>query len=407
MKSEVDILKRALQREKTARKQAEGILEDKSRELFLLTEELQKANKQLKEGLTETTSELKGVFDNLVDAYVLMDISGQVIKMNDAATELFGYDIQNEKINIVKLIYKDDYSYAMDSFKKLIIDGSFSDYQARVYTKKKGIRTVHINASLILDDKKAPIAAQGIVRDISKQLELEEHRQQLLNTLAKSNQELKDFAHIVSHDLKSPLRSIHALVTWLREDYAKLLDGPGLNNIKLIEQTLEKMEQLIDGILSYSSVSNKDTLKTQQVDLNSTIEDIQKTIFVPPHIKIYSKKKLPLITGDKTKVRQLFQNLITNAVNYIDKEEGIVEVDYEDQNSHYIFSIKDNGIGIEKEYHEKVFKIFQSLNDNKNSTGIGLSIVRKIVDLYEGEIWLESVPKEGTTFFFSLKKQDI
>ncbi|GAA3510266.1 hypothetical protein GCM10022393_24390 [Aquimarina addita] len=407
MKSEIEILQRALQRQKASRKQAEGILEDKSRELFQLTEELQKANRQLKEGLTESTTELQGVFDNLVDAYVLMDISGWVIKMNNAATELFGHDIKNEKINIVTLIYKEDYVYAMDSFKQLIHNGSFSDYQARVYTKNKGIRTVHINASLILDDQQKPVAAQGIVRDITEKLESEKHRQQLLNTLAKSNQELKDFAHIVSHDLKSPLRSINALVNWLKNDYTEVLEGDGLNNIKLIEQTLEKMEQLINGILSYSSAGNKDALKEQQIDINTTIDDIRKTIFIPSHIKIHTKKTLPIITGDKTKIRQLFQNLISNAVEYIDKDQGIIEVDVEDKKSHYLFSIKDNGIGIEKEYHEKVFKIFQSLGDTKNSTGIGLSIVRKIVDLYEGEIWLESELKKGTTVFFSLKKQSI
>ena len=144
MNNELEILKRALKREKEARKQAEQILEGKSRELYQLTQELKNVNTKLKEGLNEKTSELQGVFGNLVDAYVLKDISGNVIKMSHSAKELFGYDINQEKLNIIKLIYKEDYEYAMSSFQELIAKGSFSDYQARVYTKNKGVRTVHI-----------------------------------------------------------------------------------------------------------------------------------------------------------------------------------------------------------------------------------------------------------------------
>ncbi|KAA1243310.1 PAS domain S-box protein [Aquimarina sp. RZ0] len=525
-----EILTRALFREREARKQAEKILEDKSMELYRLTQELKKANAKLKKQVDQKNSELKGVFQNLVDAYVLMDVFGNVIEMNSAAVELFGYDISIESLNVMNLIYKEDYEYAITSFRKLITDGIFSDYQARVYTKKKGVRTVHINASIIFDQKNKPIAAQGIVRDITEelrgkevfeeqkkqlsvivensslgivlsqykkiiqtnkafqnligyskeeleqkevidisvrdeyesssaffeklhrgiiddfsinrrfvkkdgskfwaktsiaavrtadgvlryqvalvediteQLEAEKQNKELLLSLEKSNQELKDYAHIVSHDLKSPLRSINALVNWIKEDYNKELEGTGLDNIALIENTLEKMENLISGILNYSSAGNKNNLDTQKLNLNEIITDITDTIFIPKHVTVSIKNKLPYIYGDRTRIQQLFQNIISNAVNYIDKEEGKVDIDYQDKDSYYVFSIKDNGVGIKKEYHEKIFKIFQSLSDNKNSTGIGLSIVKKILDLYEGDIWLESKSGVGTTFYISLKK---
>ncbi len=399
-----EILQRALLREKAARKQAEKILEDKSRELYLITRQLQEANEKLQSGLTEKTTELQGVFDNLVDAYVLIDLGGNIIKLNDAAKELFGYDVPKEKINVVRLIYKKEFKYAMSSFNQLIKTGSFSDYVARVYTKNKGIRWVHINASIIKNSKNKPIGAQGIVKDITDQRAIENQNKKLLSDLEKSNEELGEYAHIVSHDLKSPLRSINALVNWLREDYKSVLDKPGLENISLIEQTLEKMENLINGILNYSSVSNINLLKDEKVDINNTIKDIKNTIFIPKHIKIEIAQSLPTIKGDKTRIQQLFQNLISNAVNYIDKDIGRIEISFEEKKSHYVFKIKDNGVGIEKEYFDKIFKIFQSLGDNKNSTGIGLSIVKKIVGIYNGKIWLESQPKVGTSFFFSLKK---
>ncbi len=398
-----EILQRALLREKAARKQAEKILEDKSKELYLITEQLRKANKKLQSGLTEKTTELQGVFDNLVDAYVLMNLKGDIINLNEAAKELFGYDVSEEKINVIQLIYKDDFEYAINSFKLLISKGFFSDYIARVNTKNKGIRWVHINASIIKNSNQKPIGAQGIVKDITNQRAIEAQNKKLLHDLEKSNEELGEYAHIVSHDLKSPLRSINALINWLREDYESVLDDSGLKNISLIEQTLEKMEHLINGILNYSSINNTD-LKNTDVDINSVLQDIINTIYIPNHITVTSLQRLPTVKGDKTRIQQLFQNIISNAVNYIDKETGTVSVSFQENQSHYIFEIKDNGIGIEKEHFDKIFKIFQSLGNNKNSTGIGLSIVKKIVEAYEGEIWLKSEPKVGTSFFFSLKK---
>ena len=151
-----DILERALKRERAARKEAERILEAKSRELFDISQQLKQSNNKLQKVLSERISELQGVFENLVDAYVLMDISGKVLKMNDAAIGLFEYDPTQDEVNVAKLIYKEDYGYAMNSFAQLLKEGSFSDYQARVYTKSGKVRTVHINASLVYDIDKKP-----------------------------------------------------------------------------------------------------------------------------------------------------------------------------------------------------------------------------------------------------------
>ena len=126
--------------------------------------------------------------------------------------------------------------------------------------------------------------------------------------------------------------------------------------------------------------------------------------FIPDHVKIVTVKELPFIKGDETRFYQLFQNIISNSVVHIEKEEGIVEIDYEDHGTYWQFSISDNGVGIPKEYHEKIFKIFESVGNKERSTGIGLSIVKKIIEIYQGEIWLESEINIGTTFFFTIKK---
>lgn len=399
----IDILQRALNREKAARKAAEKILEDKSRELYALSEELKVSNAKLEASVSEKSSQLAGVFANIIDAYLVMDLAGNAIRMNDAASKLFGYDLSKEALNVTNLIYPEDVAYAFDSFSQLIEKGRFSNYTARIVSKSKEVSWVQINASLIYDKENKPIAAQGIIRNITDLKNLEKQKEDILQQLEKSNKELYEYAHIVSHDLKSPLRSIDALISWIKSDNEGNLDEMTLQNFKLIEGTLETMENLISNILEYSS-AGAETNKSEAVDLNSTMDNLNKLLFVPEHISVNILKKMPTVKGDPTKFQQLFQNLMSNAIKFCDKDKGIVEIDYVEKPSFFQFSVRDNGIGIEKKFHDRIFKIFHSLSKSKESTGIGLSIVKKIVDLYEGNIWLESEPNEGTTFFFTIKK---
>ncbi len=399
---QVEILNRALKREKAARKAAEKILEDKSRELYFLSEELKKTNLKLENLLDERSSQLKGVFENILDAYVIMDLGGNILKFNDAAITLFGYNVNEEKLNVMNLIYKDDIPYAMTSFSDLKTKGYFKNYRARVITKSKEIKWVHINASLISDKNNLPIAAQGIVRDITNLKLLEEQKEQILKKLEESNHELYEYAHVVSHDLKSPLRTIDALLSWIRRDNLDKLDEETIQNIDLIETTLESMDNLISDILNYSSIDSSG--EEVEVDLNLVLKNIQNTLFIPENISLFINPKLPIVKGDTTKFQQLFQNLISNAIKFNDKADGKIEVACIEKGAFYQFSVKDNGIGIEKEYHDKIFEVFQSLTKREDSTGIGLSIVKKIIDLYEGTIWLESTPKIGTTFYFTIKR---
>jgi len=225
----------------------------------------------------------------------------------------------------------------------------------------------------------------------------------LLKEWEKSNEALQEYAHIVSHDLKSPLRSIDALVNWLKEDNKDLFDENSLKNFELIETTLERMEQLISDVLHYSRVDIEASEETD-VDLNHIVKDIITVLYIPNHINIKINKTLPTLKGDKTKLQQVFLNLISNAIKFSDKSKGHIEIDFVPKANHYEFSVKDNGIGIEKKYHDKIFKIFHTLNRSKDSTGIGLSIVKKIVNLHGGNIWLESELNEGTIFYFTLKK---
>ncbi|ULC60355.1 ATP-binding protein [Flaviramulus sp. BrNp1-15] len=233
-------------------------------------------------------------------------------------------------------------------------------------------------------------------------IEINKQRETLLSELAHQNQELSDYAHMVSHDLKSPLRSIDTLTAWLKEDYQDAFDTNGKNTLNLIRNNVEKMDTLIKGILEYSTIG-KNQVEVYDVDLNILIEDIEKILHIPDHITL-TKSNLPIVKGDKYRLQQLFQNLIGNAINYNDKANGVIEIGVEDKKKYWQFYIKDNGKGIEEVYFDKIFKTFEKLENNPKSTGIGLSIVKKIIDLYEGKIWLTSKINEGTTFYFTLKK---
>ncbi|KAA1243312.1 ATP-binding protein [Aquimarina sp. RZ0] len=231
---------------------------------------------------------------------------------------------------------------------------------------------------------------------------IEQQRERILSDLEKSNKELREYAQVVSHDLKSPLRNVNTLINWIKEDNTNL-DKMTSSNLDLINKNIEKMDNLISGILEYSIIDKKEGV-TISMDVHEIIEDTIDLVHAPENITFVIKDKLPVLKADELRIRQLFQNLISNAIGSIDKEQGIINIGATEQKKYWKFYIQDNGKGIPEKYHQKIFQIFQSVDDTKESTGIGLSIVQKIVDFYGGKIWLTSKPGVGTTFYFTLKK---
>jgi len=243
----------------------------------------------------------------------------------------------------------------------------------------------------------------AIEENISNQKLLENQREELAINLAKTNKELEDFAQIVSHDLKSPLQSIHSLISWIKEDNDKEFNSQTLEYLSMVENKVEKMDHLIDGILTYSKI-DKGNVLLENVDTHQIIQGIIDIIYIPQNVTITIKNKLPVLKAGRYRIQQLFQNLIGNAVNYIEHDSGFVEVSSQEFDYYYVFSIKDNGVGIDKKNHCKIFNTFQSYTSSQKSTGLGLSIVKKIIEVYKGEIWLESELGVGTTFFVKLNK---
>lgn len=230
-----------------------------------------------------------------------------------------------------------------------------------------------------------------------------EKQGKLLIELEKRNDQLNDYAQMVSHDLKSPLRNINTMSTWLNEELGNNASNTATKYMDLIKENTYKMEKLISGILTYSSL-DINHFKRKRVDLNKVIEDTLHTLYIPKNTEILLNTDFPVIRGNTYQLQQLFQNLISNAIKHNNKKNKIVELSYKELPSHHEISIKDNGNGIDLKYHDKIFNTFTTLENAKDSTGIGLSIVDKIIDNYEGEIRIQSKLGIGSTFYCTLKK---
>ena len=251
---------------------------------------------------------------------------------------------------------------------------------------------------------------QGVLKRANETLEerVKERTIELEKTnieLQHVNTELKDFAYIVSHDLKAPLRAIAYLTDWIVEDYSESLDEDGQEQLSLLKNRVNHMYKLLEGILRYSRIGRGEEQK-EVINLNESVADVIDSLLPSENFEISIENELPEIYADKTKINQVFQNIISNAIKYNDKPVGQVKIfsDTKDDGYHY-FSIADNGKGIPEKDFSRVFKIFQTLEKDKNSTestGVGLTLVQKIIRKYGGEISLASEVKKGTTFTFSL-----
>lgn len=265
---------------------------------------------------------------------------------------------------------------------------------------------IHTSKSPVKDEDGNVIGIFGIFWDITAHKKAEKCQNQLLEQLEKANQELKDFAYIVSHDLKAPLRGIKTLAGWMLTDYVDKLGEDGKEKLNLLSSRVERMHNLIEGILQYSRIGRIEE-EYVTVDLNKLVPDIIDMLVPPENIKITIENRLPVIECEQTRIAQIFQNLLSNSIKYMDKPQGVIRIGCVEENGNWKFSVADNGPGIEEKYFDKIFQIFQTLStrDEYESTGIGLTVVKKVVELHGGRIWVESKIGLGSTFFFTIPLQ--
>jgi signal transduction histidine kinase len=226
-----------------------------------------------------------------------------------------------------------------------------------------------------------------------------------IRLLQRKNEELDQFAHIVSHDLKAPLRGIDNVITWIEEDHSTELPPKIREYIQLIKGRLLRAENMIKGILLYARVG-KQNLEREFINLNALLLDIKENLSLRPGLKLEIQPDLPEIYSERIPLHQVLSNLLSNAIKYHDKPDGYIKVYLRNSADYYEFFVEDNGPGISKNYHDKIFAIFQTLQerDSFESTGVGLAIVKKILDDRKQKITVTSEPGNGTTFSFTWQK---
>jgi PAS domain S-box-containing protein len=335
----------------------------------------------------------------------ITDEKGVITFVNDKFCSISKYS--REEL-IGQYHYVDNPEYRLNKFIKniwkTIESGKVWKGDVKNRAKDGSYYWVHSTIVPFLDSKGNPYQYIAISSDVTEQKIATENLDEALVSLEKNNKELDQFAYIISHDLKAPLRAIHSLSEWIVEDMPEMPVVVS-DNFGLLKGRVQRMENLINGVLEYSRIG-RTKIKREAVDVKQILDQIAETLLPEKDFEIAIKGNFPEIIVAKILLQQVFSNLISNAVKYNDKPIGKVECYYDSTPGFHQFSVKDNGPGIPKQYRKKVFQVFQTIEarDKKESTGIGLSIVQKIIEEKGGSVRIESEENKGTIFIFTLPK---
>ncbi|MEM7593221.1 MAG: PAS domain-containing protein [Cyanobacteria bacterium P01_A01_bin.83] len=381
---------------------------------------------------------IKAVLDSLPVGVVACDIEGIVALFNQTSTEILGMAQEALPVEQLSEHYSLYYPDGETNLKpediplvRAFAGETFINAELMAVPKNGKARNLLSNGCPLIDDDGEKIGAVITAMDFSRrklaedalaelcqELDIEFERQNfqsakidnvdnLLLIAAKklraSNRELEQFAHVIAHDIKAPLRAIASLTQWLKEDLADKLDEDTRHNMNLIENRVLRLQNMIDDLLEYSRVG-RENAQVRKVVVKQMLEDIIESLDTDCAIAI--EGEMPIFVTSLSPLQQVFSNLISNAIKHSDRDNSQVKISVREQNDFYRFTVTDNGQGIDPQYHQKIFGIFQSLTsrDDKESTGIGLSIVQKAVENQDGKVEVDSQLGEGAAFSFTWKK---
>lgn len=352
---------------------------------------------------------LRLVIDTALDAVITMNAEGLITEWNKNSEQIFGFSI-DEVLGkrLSEFIIPEKYREAHERGMKHYFasgEGPVLNSRIEITAIDKMSREFPIELAITPVKYEGKTFFSAFIRDITDRKEIEAQKEHLVAELESVNQELRDFAYIVSHDLKAPLRSIGSLSDWLIQDYTDVLDEEGKKLLVLLKTRIGRMHGLIEGVLQYSKVGRLADNK-EKVNINVLLEETIDLLGPPSTCSVNIDINLPTVSYDKIRLQQVFQNLLSNAIKFLDKPKGEIAVRFTEDETHYHFAVVDNGPGIEKAYFQKIFQIFQTLRakDDYESTGIGLSIVKRIVELNGGTLTVASEIGVGSTFSFTIPK---
>lgn len=347
----------------------------------------------------------QSLFNDSPEAIVSLDERFRVININPAFHEIFGYSLEEIKgKNIDDCILPEEKEAEGRMLSERVVNGENVAIESIRTTKDgKEIPVSILGAPILINGRQVGIFA--IYRDITERKKMEEELRKKKTEVEAINKELEDYTYAVSHELQAPLRSIKAFSDFLLEDYDEKLDERSKDYLNRLKNASTRMGNLIDDLLALSRVGGK--MELEKVDLNELLQEVKDELIVQEKNAELKIESLPTINCNKLLMKQLFENLIDNGIKFNEKKPEIeIRCDERKEKDQYVFSVKDNGIGIENKYLEKIFDVFERLHplDKYGGTGAGLAICKKIVDRHGGKIWAESKLGEGSTFYFTIPK---
>jgi PAS domain S-box-containing protein len=383
-----------------------GIIIDTT--LLLLFLALAKSNSRamtLAEDMTQQLRRSEEYFRHIIQyspcALLLMDANGTIELTNPEAEKLFGYseaELVGKNINelIPSCYTKEGLSSCDKEFKE---DNHLSCSYREITGNTKSQTELPLQVSLssfISNDGEKVLTT---IVDISE-------TKNIMEELKRSNKELDDFAYVASHDLKAPLRGIIQLSSWIEEDAWNEVGDESKKHITLLNGRSKRLERLLDDLLAYSRIGRTDG-ETVKVDVSNMVKEIFSLLSPPKGFELICHEPLPVFDTLLTPFEQIFRNLISNAIKHHDKDTGCIQVSCTETPTNYVFSVSDDGPGIQPNHHEKVFEIFQTLRprDEVEGSGIGLAIIKKILDFYKATITIKTNEDDGTTFVFTWPKR--
>ncbi len=381
--------------------------------------------KRMETALAESERLYSNVVNSVKEVVFQIAKTGIWTFLSAAWTYITGYEIEDSLLkSFTNLMFAEEEKLKARELFESAISGEAEhfQYEFRILTKDGNFRWLEMYAQIEDNSAGETVRVYGTLNDVTQRKQTEAVLQAradelaqinliLLQTTAeleKRNKELDQFAYVTSHDLKAPLRAIANLSEWIEEDLHEALTADTQKQMDLLRGRVYRMEALINGLLQYSRVGRMKT-EPETVVVAQLLAEIIDSIAPPKEFTIEVVGEMPILITEKIPLQQVFSNLISNAVKHHNRSDGKVAITVEELDKFYEFTVTDDGKGITEQYHDKIFVIFQTLEarDKRENTGIGLAIVKRIVEEAGGTITLESQIDKGTTFRFTWPKKSI
>lgn len=354
----------------------------------------------------EAWAHLAAIIESSQDAILSKDLEGKLWTWNRAAECMFGYTAEEALGRHVSFLIPSDRMEEENEMLARIARGDrVEHYRTRRLRKDGDVLDISLTASPVRDEEGRVIGVSSIARDISGEIRTERELARQSEELRRSNAELERFTHVASHDLQEPLRMITSYVQLLERRYKGRLDQDADEFIAYAVQGADRMKQLIQGLLAYARVNTRGDA-FEEVRLGEVLDEVVQVlqVAIAESGAVLTRDPLPTVLADPTQMGQLLQNLVANALKFRGAGPPVLHVSAERREGEWIVSIRDNGIGIEPVYFDRIFIVFQRLHgmSEYSGTGLGLALCKKIVERHGGRIWVESQPGQGSIFSFSL-----